>query len=50
MASIMRACIIMHNMIVESRRDNYAGRYNESAPFEFGLSASLAEFQWQDQQ
>lgn len=51
MASVMRACIIMHNMVVESRRDDYeSGHYNASAFFEFGISANLAAFQWQDQQ
>ncbi|CDF38544.1 unnamed protein product [Chondrus crispus] len=45
MASVMRACIIMHNMVVESRRDDYeSGHYNASASFEFGISTNLAAF------
>jgi Plant transposon protein len=28
MGQIMRACLIMHNMIVEDERDSYAGNYD----------------------
>jgi hypothetical protein len=50
MTKIMRACIIMHNMIVESRRDEYASRlYGEAAVLALGMSADEMAFEWQDQ-
>jgi hypothetical protein len=50
MTTIMRASIIMHNMIVESRRNQYAsGLYGEAAVLAFGPSADGMDFEWQDQ-
>jgi Plant transposon protein len=50
MATMMRACIIMRNMIVESRRDVYeSGLYDEAASLAFGLSSDRTDFEWQDQ-
>jgi hypothetical protein len=43
--SILRTCIFMHNMIVESRRDSYeSGLYTEGVSKEFGLNIEDADF------
>jgi hypothetical protein len=48
--SILRACILMHNMIVESLRNSYeSGLYTEAVSQEFGLDIADADFEWQDQ-
>jgi hypothetical protein len=47
--SILRFCIFMQNMIVESRSDSYqSGLYNEEVSKEFGLNIEDADFEWQD--
>jgi hypothetical protein len=50
MAHIMKACIILHNMCVEARRDDYkSGLYDEASSSVFGLTAETTVFQWQDE-
>jgi hypothetical protein len=40
--SILRACILMHNMIVEYRRDSYeSSLYTEPVSQEFGLTLRM---------
>jgi hypothetical protein len=47
--SILRTCILMHNMIVEYCRNSYeSGLYTEAVSKDFSLNIEDADFEWQD--
>jgi hypothetical protein len=49
MANVMKACILMNNIIVEARRDNYeSGMYEAAESSADAAEVDSITFLWQD--